>query len=476
MTQTREQSNVRPSLRRLLIVAVIVLVPLTAHAVWDQIEATRMSRAVRAIQQRGEPVNMAAQRRPLENEQQRDASRLYFAAAVLAAPNAPQALPRQPREGSFPTAAVAAALRALAQFPPTEARQDPRFADIESIVESARPALTVLDLATPLDFERFAPERPSYSYAVSDLFKLAAICSLRTDVSALRGDASAAAASQLSSVRLLRTLTGTSSWFVPQTTGSLQLLLERTDPDEAALLRVQQAYEPIAREDGAADALMDRRAVMLESLWPHSSGRPSWVQRVGPTRGPAPASFVLLRPWLTHQAIATLQRFDDAIALARQPWPQKLKAIEEWQQKNPPVARQPFGSGSVIPRWGFGYSDALAGLDRDLTLAGERLAANRVAVVALAVERYRRSHGAALPQALDVLIPDYLAAVPIDPFDGARLRFSRAADGYTIYSVGADQEDDGGKVGEWAPDLLQRRRDTSGPPDIGIQIRVRQVQ
>jgi hypothetical protein len=476
MTQTREEFNVRPSLRRLLIVAVIVLVPLAAHAVWDQIEATRMSRAVRAIQQRGEPVNMAAQRRPLENEQQRDASRLYFAASVLTAPKVPQALQSQPGQGSFRTATVASALTALVQFPPTEARQDPRFAEIESIVESARPALTVLDLATPLDFERFAPERPSYSYAVSDLLKLAAICSLRTDVSALRGDANAAAASQLSSVRLLRTLTGMSSWFVPPTAGSLQLLLERTDPDEAALLRLQRAYEHIAREDGAADALMDRRAFMLESLWPYSLDRPSWVQRVGPTRGPAPAGFVLLRPWLTHQAVAALQRFDDAIALARLPWPQKLKAIEEWRQQNPPVERQPFGSGSVLPRWEFGYSAALTGLDRDLTLAGERLAANRVAVAALAVERYRRSHPGALPQALDALIPDSLAAVPLDPFDGARLRFSRTADGYKIYSVGVDQEDDGGKVGEWTPDLLQRGRDASGPSDIGIQIRVRQVQ
>jgi hypothetical protein len=67
----------------------------------------------------------------------------------------------------------------------------------------------------------------------------------------------------------------------------------------------------------------------------------------------------------------------------------------------------------------------------------------RCAVVALAAERYRLAHGR-WPERLDDLVPAYLAAVPIDPFDGQRLRYKRVADGLLVYSVGPDSHDNGG--------------------------------
>jgi hypothetical protein len=65
----------------------------------------------------------------------------------------------------------------------------------------------------------------------------------------------------------------------------------------------------------------------------------------------------------------------------------------------------------------------------------------------LAVERYRQDHGR-WPKALSELVPDYLPAVPIDPHDGAPLRFRRFADGVMVYSVDADGEDNGGDLDE----------------------------
>ena len=67
-----------------------------------------------------------------------------------------------------------------------------------------------------------------------------------------------------------------------------------------------------------------------------------------------------------------------------------------------------------------------------------------VAKTLLAVERYRLAH-ASLPETLDRLVPDYLAAVPADPFDGAPLRYQRVDRGFLVYSVGEDGRDDGGK-------------------------------
>jgi hypothetical protein len=70
--------------------------------------------------------------------------------------------------------------------------------------------------------------------------------------------------------------------------------------------------------------------------------------------------------------------------------------------------------------------------------------------VALAVERFRLAHGR-LPENLNELVPQFLSAVPSDPFDSQPLRYHRLAKGYVIYSVGADGHDDGGreKPADW---------------------------
>jgi hypothetical protein len=69
----------------------------------------------------------------------------------------------------------------------------------------------------------------------------------------------------------------------------------------------------------------------------------------------------------------------------------------------------------------------------------------RAARVALAIERFRPTNGGALPERLGQLVPAYLEAIPDDPFDGQPLRFVKQPVGYTVYSVGVDREDNGGR-------------------------------
>jgi hypothetical protein len=61
----------------------------------------------------------------------------------------------------------------------------------------------------------------------------------------------------------------------------------------------------------------------------------------------------------------------------------------------------------------------------------------------LGVERFRLAEGR-LPETLEQLVPKFIEAVPIDPFDSKPLRYKRLEKGYTIYSVGEDGEDNGG--------------------------------
>lgn len=65
------------------------------------------------------------------------------------------------------------------------------------------------------------------------------------------------------------------------------------------------------------------------------------------------------------------------------------------------------------------------------------------ALVAIALELYRRRHGR-WPERLEQLVPDLLPSVPPDRFDGQPLRY-KVTDGLpVVYSVGADRVDDGG--------------------------------
>lgn len=84
--------------------------------------------------------------------------------------------------------------------------------------------------------------------------------------------------------------------------------------------------------------------------------------------------------------------------------------------------------------------------------------------VACAATRYRLDHGQ-YPATSDLLVPGYLAAVPVDPFDGQAMRMKKRPDGsLVIYSVGADGKDDGGVVD--SPDSK------TPPSDVGITLKM----
>jgi len=75
------------------------------------------------------------------------------------------------------------------------------------------------------------------------------------------------------------------------------------------------------------------------------------------------------------------------------------------------------------------------------------LAKLRGTELAAAVALYRLDHDAA-PRSLEQLMPEYLDALPVDPFTGKPLRYRPWSDegGGAIYSLGPDREDDRMKI------------------------------
>ena len=78
-----------------------------------------------------------------------------------------------------------------------------------------------------------------------------------------------------------------------------------------------------------------------------------------------------------------------------------------------------------------------------LSAHGKQLGLVRATRSALAVERYRLAKSS-LPEVLDELVPEYIEAIPEDPFDGKPLRYKKLDKGYVVYSIGPDGKDDGG--------------------------------
>jgi hypothetical protein len=93
----------------------------------------------------------------------------------------------------------------------------------------------------------------------------------------------------------------------------------------------------------------------------------------------------------------------------------------------------------------------LRGVRETARSADAKEASRNATVALLALERYRRDH-MKWPEALDELVPDYLDAVLIDPFDGKPLRYRHIDGKILLYSVGKDGEDDDGKPGNLGDD------------------------
>jgi hypothetical protein len=120
------------------------------------------------------------------------------------------------------------------------------------------------------------------------------------------------------------------------------------------------------------------------------------------------------------------------IATASLEPPKSLAADQGFEQAGESARRRYYLHSSML----------LPSLGRTVRREGESLAHLRLALTALAIERFRATHRK-LPETLDALAPGY--SVPKDPFDGAPLRYRLLTKGYVVYSVGADRHDDLGR-------------------------------
>lgn len=96
--------------------------------------------------------------------------------------------------------------------------------------------------------------------------------------------------------------------------------------------------------------------------------------------------------------------------------------------------------------------------------AGARVDWQQDATLVLINLRKYHAHHSRWPDKLDDLVPDYLDAVPVDPFDGQPTRYRANADEVFIWSIGSDGIDNGGteKKNRAEPDNVMQLRAVPG--------------
>ena len=100
----------------------------------------------------------------------------------------------------------------------------------------------------------------------------------------------------------------------------------------------------------------------------------------------------------------------------------------------------------TLPPYHFMTHTLVPSFSRSTELWVLHVARNRAIQTAIACERFRLAKGA-WPATLDALVPDYLAAVPVDPFDGKPMRYAHFDEGIRIWSIAENLVDNDGDIG-----------------------------
>ena len=209
---------------------------------------------------------------------------------------------------------------------------------------------------------------------------------------------------------------------------------------EEDLARLQADFAAVSYDDGVRLAMIGERAFGIQVF-----------------QDPAKASEALGDERLRYQPLPCNDDFllyidlmSEFVEAAKLDDPERLRAVEQWEDRYEAI----FDDVGAVTKIRYIFTALLTPTMSVMFQAASRNGAlNRSTVAWIALERYRRKHGA-LPEKLEQLVPEFLDEVPADPFDGRPLRYLIRDGKPVVYSVGKDRVDDGGQG------------DDSGEPDI----------
>jgi len=324
-------------------------------------------------------------------------------------------------------------------------------ADSPSFVEKNQKALELLHQAAartqcrfPTDFK--AGQKASMPH-LARIKTCAKLLAQEATLNARKGKMDLAAQSVIDGLRLARSLEAEPS-VISQlvriaaeqiATAGLEQTLNHKGFSEIELAKLKSAFEDAERGGTGmfARAFVGERCLTAHMFVAPSPDVAESLALIGQSF--SPSFFDNYRKSSTNQAdyAFCLDQFKNIIEAAKLPFPECLESASQWTARMSDAKSKGYViSGVMLPP-----------LSKALERSAARLAEMRAGQVAIAVERSRLAHGAVLPMGLSSLVPQYLNAVPTDPFDGKPLRYKKKSPkAYVVYSIGPDRQDDNGTL------------------------------
>jgi hypothetical protein len=222
----------------------------------------------------------------------------------------------------------------------------------------------------------------------------------------------------------------------------LENRLNHLSLSDEELSRLMVVFADSVKTNQMADGLIGERAMMIPYFrmsWAEirrlaDSSEENFANHSGPPLPGSQPIFLKMTGFFERDLRFYLQAMETNIFLAKK-FPINVASITN-------AANQTWRNGEH--KYYILSMMLLPALESGIFREATGLAEIHMAQTALAVERFRLVKQG-LPENLNQLIPEFLPAVPKDPCDGQPLRFRRLENGYLIYSVGKDGQDNGGR-------------------------------
>ena len=195
---------------------------------------------------------------------------------------------------------------------------------------------------------------------------------------------------------------------------------------------------------------LDALQVLAKSSPPQAGRIINSIGGGTPLIQPLQAYWLLPIPYEARMRVAN--QYDDGLlaVLHLSTYADRKQAMELWQY-TPENASPPSVWGMMSPNWAARVF-LLSG-DKALRTYEITREQNRLTQIALALAAYKADHKE-YPGSLSLLAPDYIKSVPNDVFSDKPPLYSPTPSGYTLYSVGPNMTDDGGKSQKPGDDIV----------------------
>ena len=441
----------------------LLTMPLNLATMWDQVATARLAARVKAMRDAGEPTTMAELAKAYPDPPKgQNAAPLFNQAFKLMKERGDD------DAGDLPLVGTGEMPDVAADFPPD------LLADIQAYLRDNAKIIELLRKGAELEgckFDLDFTKGPGMLLPhLSSMRQAARLLALEAIVRTETAKPDAAAESLRTTLRLGRALRREPVLITTLVriacdaiaVGQVERWVSRSAPSPRALQRVEETLRAEADPSILKQVFLGERCFGMD-IYQTYVLKPGGADTLRLLGAPDPHAWGLLRlvprAYFKSDMVNYIDLMNAYVAAVHKPYPESFVAggrvgreLEEKLTKSP--ARIYVVSRMILPALG-----------RVFSTAQRHMAQLDSARLGLAALRYKAAHKR-LPDTLDALVPDFIEAVPPDPFDGKPLRYRKEKGGFVIYALGENGADDAGDI----------ERVNGKHPDVGFRVRLPKAQ